>query len=82
MVEDDLNAREMLRAVYSLAKDGRLALDDNGREALDLLTTKNRNLVLLDLMMPEMDGFEFLDDSARRTLNLRQRRSLSLQRLT
>ena len=32
----------------------------NGREALDRLKSERPNLILLDLMMPEMDGFEFL----------------------
>ncbi len=33
----------------------------NGREALDLLETTRPSLVLLDLMMPELDGFHVLD---------------------
>jgi len=33
----------------------------NGREALKLLETFSPDLVLLDLLMPEMDGMTFLD---------------------
>ena len=33
----------------------------NGREALQLLETFSPDLVLLDLLMPEMDGMSFLD---------------------
>lgn len=33
----------------------------NGREALQVLEHSRPDLILLDLMMPEMDGFEFLD---------------------
>ena len=33
---------------------------ENGRVALDRLSDSPPNLILLDLMMPEMDGFEFL----------------------
>src|SRR5260221_7289668 len=34
---------------------------NNGREALDLITKSQPDLVLLDLMMPEVDGFGVLD---------------------
>jgi adenylate cyclase len=61
VVEDDLNAREMLRRLL-VGEGWRVSVASNGREALDLLTTENYNLVLLDLIMPEMDGFEFLDE--------------------
>ncbi|MEJ2758233.1 MAG: response regulator transcription factor [Anaerolineales bacterium] len=33
----------------------------NGKEALEQVVSKKPNLVLLDVMMPEMDGFEVLD---------------------
>lgn len=61
VVEDDLNAREMLRRLL-VGEGWKVSVASNGREALDLLTTENSNLILLDLMMPEMDGFEFLDE--------------------
>ena len=34
---------------------------NNGPDALELIVAKKPNLVLLDVMMPEMDGFEVLD---------------------
>ena len=33
----------------------------NGREALSLLQEASPDVILLDLMMPEMDGFELVD---------------------
>ncbi len=34
----------------------------NGREALERMQTVSPSLILLDLMMPEMDGFQFLNE--------------------
>ena len=59
IVEDDLNAREMMRRLL-VGEGWAVSVAANGREALDRLTTERTNLILLDLMMPEMDGFEFL----------------------
>jgi hypothetical protein len=33
---------------------------EHGREALDVLAVERPDVILLDLMMPEMDGFECL----------------------
>jgi signal transduction histidine kinase/CheY-like chemotaxis protein/HAMP domain-containing protein len=59
VVEDDLNTREMMRRLL-VGEGWEVSVAANGREALDQLTAERPNLVLLDLMMPEMDGFEFL----------------------
>jgi signal transduction histidine kinase/DNA-binding response OmpR family regulator len=61
VVEDDANSREMIRHVVE--KMG-IAIADavNGRTALAWLAEHPAPaLILLDLMMPEMDGFEFLE---------------------
>jgi CheY-like chemotaxis protein len=59
VVEDNLTDREMMRRL--LAGEGwAVTVAGNGREALDRLKSERPNLILLDLMMPEMDGFEFL----------------------
>ncbi len=56
--DDDPEARERLHAM--LTRDGwRVATAGNGREALDMVARGMPSLVLLDLMMPEMDGFAF-----------------------
>jgi CheY-like chemotaxis protein len=60
VVEDDAATRDQLER--TLGKAGWQVLSAaNGRLALELIKTTEPGLVLLDLMMPEMDGFEFLN---------------------
>ena len=59
VVEDDDDTREMM--VRTLANDGWTVREaENGRVALDRVREGVPELILLDLMMPEMDGFEFI----------------------
>jgi DNA-binding response OmpR family regulator len=58
VVEDNPNTQKLMCAV--LERQGYRALPANdGEEALDLLEQKHVDLILLDLMMPRMDGYEF-----------------------
>jgi CheY-like chemotaxis protein len=59
VVEDNLTDREMMRRLL-VGEGWAVTAAGNGREALDRLKSERPNLILLDLMMPEMDGFEFL----------------------
>jgi signal transduction histidine kinase/CheY-like chemotaxis protein/HAMP domain-containing protein len=61
VVEDDLATRETVR--HTVEKMGlTVAEATNGRLAIEWLEQNPPPaLILLDLMMPEMDGFEFLD---------------------
>ena len=64
IVEDDPDTRDLLRSI--LAKDGWIVQTaENGRVALEKVRTTRPGLVLLDLMMPEMDGFVFLEEFRR-----------------
>ncbi|KAG0505575.1 MAG: Sensor histidine kinase RcsC [Candidatus Udaeobacter sp.] len=57
MVEDDASQRERmlgwLERPHWIVREAA-----NGQEALDLLREEKPDVILLDLMMPEMDGFE------------------------
>ena len=59
LIEDDAATREMMCAM--LTREGWTVSEAvNGRIALERLETIRPDLILLDLMMPEMDGFEFV----------------------
>jgi CheY-like chemotaxis protein len=60
VVEDDPVTRQMLRRLLE-KEECRVVEAQNGKEALDLLEKEAPALVLLDLMMPEMDGFGFVE---------------------
>jgi signal transduction histidine kinase/DNA-binding response OmpR family regulator len=61
VVEDDVGAREMIRQTIEKMSLP-VAEADNGVQALDWLGEHPMPaVILLDLMMPEMDGFEVLD---------------------
>lgn len=59
IVDDNLLDREMLIAM--LKDDYRVLQAENGVVALDLLKKNNVDLILLDVVMPVMDGYTFLD---------------------
>ena len=65
VVEDDPVMRDMLRR--RLEKENWTVIEaENGRAALEQMTERQPDLILLDLMMPEMDGFQFLDEIRKR----------------
>ncbi len=59
VVEDDGPTRELVRRTLE-NRDWRVSEAENGVVGLRRLDEALPDLVLLDLMMPEMDGFEFL----------------------
>jgi CheY-like chemotaxis protein len=62
IVEDEKDIRETLQEVLRL-EGYKTFTASNGREALDMLPTIPRPcLILLDLMMPVMNGWEFLQE--------------------
>jgi len=60
VVEDEADMREMLRRMLKQA--GWVVTEAaNGHEALARLAADRPQLILLDLLMPEMDGFAFVE---------------------
>jgi two-component system, NtrC family, response regulator AtoC len=58
VVDDEVGIRDSFEAV--LSKDYDLLFAGSGPEALRVLSTRDVNLVLLDIRMPGMDGLEVL----------------------
>ena len=60
VVDDDEASRSML-VRFGEAEGWELSEADNGATALERVREKRPDLILLDLMMPVMDGFEFVE---------------------
>jgi len=58
LIEDDEVTREMMRSILT-TEDWKVDEASNGLEAIERLKETLPDVILLDLMMPEMDGFEF-----------------------
>ncbi|MCK5522648.1 MAG: response regulator [Thiomargarita sp.] len=70
VVEDEPITREMM--VRMIHKMGWQVIEaENGKIALQLMQERQPDLILLDLMMPQMDGFEFI-------IQLQQHKTCSL----
>ena len=66
IVEDDDDTRGMMVRIVEAA--GFTVIEaDNGQTAIDALERSEPDLILLDLMMPVMDGFEFITSLRSRT---------------
>jgi CheY-like chemotaxis protein len=64
IVEDDFAARTLLAELLE-SRDYSVATAADGRQALDYLRTSSPpKVIILDLMMPVMDGWEFLEHQA------------------
>jgi CheY-like chemotaxis protein len=61
VVDDDRAIRESLGDVLS-AEGYRVLFAENGAQALEVLRASRPTVVLLDLMMPVMSGWEVLDE--------------------
>lgn len=57
IAEDHLDSRDALRALLE-AFGYRVLEAVNGRQAVEIALTEGPDLILMDIMMPELDGFE------------------------
>lgn len=59
VIDDDMTFIAMIKATLD-PKEYTVASAGNGEEGLDAVTESKPDLILLDIMMPKMDGIEFL----------------------
>ena len=62
VVDDTSEARRLIRRILQSQGDFEISEATNGREAIEIVTRERPDLVILDLMMPEVDGFAVLDE--------------------
>ncbi len=61
VVEDDPDTRALLKR-YLERENVQVVEAENGRVAVEKMASVRPAMILLDLMMPEMDGFEFVEE--------------------
>lgn len=69
IVEDDTNQRKLMATVLEQYGYNVIQAVD-GIDALDVLDKKHIDLIILDIMMPRMDGFEFTETLRQSGCNL------------
>ncbi len=61
IVDDTADARRLIRRILQSQGNFTIYEATNGKEGLDLIRRELPDLIILDLMMPEMDGFAVMD---------------------
>ena len=62
IADDEADARRLVRRILQSQGEYTFFEAANGRETLELVNKEHPDLLILDLMMPEMDGFAVLDN--------------------
>ena len=61
IVDDEPNVRVLVRRILQSQGNYKLFEAPNGKDAVTMITKELPDLILLDLMMPDMDGFQVMD---------------------
>ncbi|MES2802095.1 MAG: response regulator [Bdellovibrionota bacterium] len=68
LIEDDIDIQDNLKAFLEM-ENFEVEAADNGKQAIELLQKEGRpRLILLDLMMPIMNGYEMLAEMKKQNL--------------
>ena len=61
IVDDNADARRLIRRILRSQGEYTIFEAENGKEAVDIARSEFPDVMILDLMMPEMDGFSVID---------------------
>ncbi|MEN6572036.1 MAG: pyridoxal-phosphate dependent enzyme [Anaerolineaceae bacterium] len=61
IVDDEPDVRKLIRRILQSQGNYTLVEASNGKDAIDMILKERPNLILLDLMMPDLDGFSVMD---------------------
>jgi len=61
IIDDTADARRLIRRILQSQGNYEIFESDNGKDGLALVQKQLPDLIILDLMMPEVDGFSVLD---------------------
>lgn len=61
IVDDNADARRLIRRILQSQGEYTIFEAQNGKEAISLAQSEFPDVIILDLMMPEMDGFSVID---------------------
>jgi DNA-binding response OmpR family regulator len=65
LVVDDTRNVQVLLSDFLTSHDYEVLVASDGREALEVVQEANPDLILLDIMMPNMDGYQFISQLRR-----------------
>lgn len=62
IVDDELDLLTMIRSIFERAGFTQIMTADSGEAALEMISQKMPAMMILDVMMPGIDGFELLKE--------------------
>ena len=69
VVDDEQDLRVMIKSIFERAGYTQVITAASAQEALKILSKKMPEIIILDVMMPGMDGFELLQEIRARFLS-------------
>jgi CheY-like chemotaxis protein len=69
IVDDAAFSRRMIRKIFK-SDPYKILEASNGREAIEVISFEPPDCILTDLLMPDMDGFEFLSNLQSQGINI------------